>query len=950
MRPCRAYPPSNLIHYRPEQGFKAVNAYSLCQDSKGYIWIGTENGLMRFNGRSFKVYTTRDGLPDNEILAIEEGPEGRLWLLPFANTVCYIQDGVIYHTGNSKLLRRLKLASRPLSVCFDKKRDIWINTNSELVRLSDHGSILNIPLSSPRRAALRNSALWNDASGALMLAADSLVYRWDGRRLVYQRSVPFRPECVLQGKDYAIQLQPGKLLYKDRIRDVTFPEGVSGIFKSDKDQLFVATSKGLWILDALNGTYSDSLLLHHKTGCFLKARDGSYWVGTIGNGLFNIRKTAVYKMPAPPGNPSVRFIKAIGQEVYSTTDHAWLTRYVAGNRPGSWGHKDAKIDPVNNYRHYLYAGRNKKQEYIFCSDSIRLKKHPGQATLRGWDIFCKTVFEESDTTLLIGSNTGVFRLHKDAPSISDTFLAGTRVVALAKMGAVIYAGTLNGLIACMPGGKYRVMNGPGNACKGHITALCTGKEGTLWVGNSRGELVVLRHDKVLATVGPEDGLQCNRIACLKTSDSLVWIGTENGLYAVEQQRPYRVRRHLTYSAGLSSNQVNCLDVYGHLIWVGTVNGVNYFNEGAVLREANTARIIINSIRNGEAKLLPGNDVLSLKDGGLTIDFDVVDDAAGSAPVFQYRLSGYGDWMPLEGGRLHFPSLPYGDFLLTIRAFVPDWPEGAVFQQRFSHPQPFYRSWWFGALVVLLSVVVVVAIAVLVVRRIRRKDKQALLQQQKLLQMEQAALQARMNPHFIFNCMAAVKHLYGTGDADRAEHFVDEFSSLIRQTFEMEDAIFTTLDKELEYLERYLNIERERFDHSFTFAIKTQPGLDLKDMPVPVMLLQPLVENAIRHGIRHRTGNTGRIAVSISRTARDLIIVITDNGTGFDGSASTLQRAVRERPLTSSVVNNRRINILNRLFDGQISVQCTSLSEMQSGNSGTEISITYPLNIHQQIRL
>ena len=98
----------NSINYRWEQGFTASAGYNIKEDRNGYIWIGTENGLMRFNGHDFKTYTTRDGLSDNEVVSMQEDSRGRLWLFPFTNSICFIDHGKIHNAANNAFLKTLR--------------------------------------------------------------------------------------------------------------------------------------------------------------------------------------------------------------------------------------------------------------------------------------------------------------------------------------------------------------------------------------------------------------------------------------------------------------------------------------------------------------------------------------------------------------------------------------------------------------------------------------------------------------------------------------------------------------------------------------------------------------------------------------------------------------------------------------------------------------------------
>lgn len=943
----------NVINYRREQGFAATTAYSIYQDSKGYLWIGTENGLMRFNGHDFKIYTTRDGLPDNEILHITEDKQGRLWLLPFTNAVCYMQHGIIYHAGNNALLKSLHFKERPEIIHIDRAQNVWISSAYTLFRIGSDSKTEQFTRGDigPYQA---NSfiAAWIGASGVLTMAMDDKIYRWNGQKFIPAGVVPFSQKYLsgdtsgmywfelgrylfYKGSSGTLQLEPVR-----RIRPVANTLTMS---RARSGEMMMGTDNGGLIFSLQRGVYTDSFLSGIKVGPFIEAKDGAFWLGTDGNGVFKIQETQVLSLKTDPADQSICFIEGTKEGMHYTTSNTSYIEAIWDKISGGYKTTKTRIGGKGLHDRYVLVRKNKQGNYICCAYKITLKKRLDEPVIRTIPGFCKATLEE-DSTLLIATPLGVIRIDKGKFCPVDTFLYRTRVVGLAKMGSVIYAGTLNGLMACYPGGKSDAVLGDTSLLQGHIMALCTGKDSMLWVANNRAELVGIRHNKIITVLDLDDGLQCNNISAIKASGSLVWIGTDNGLYAVSQQPPYKIIKHLTYATGLNSNQINCLDVYGERVWIGTVCGVNYFDEGDVVRIKDNSSMVINSIMNDKTRLRASREVLWLEGKTLSIDFDVIDFTGSATPIFQYRLNDKDEWTTLDGNLLYFPSLPYGKFTLTIRALSPTSSQGIFFRQTFLNPGPFYRSGWFLSFISLVLIAGMAFVSFLIVRRVRKKDAEKMAVQQNLLQLEQMALQAQMNPHFIFNCMAAVKHLYSTGDNERADAFVDEFALLIRQTFEMGEENFITWNQERSYLERYLNVERGRFDHSFSFTIEEHIELPAGDIPVPVMLLQPIVENAIRHGIRHLPDGTGNITVVIRQEGSRVIFEITDNGIGLRKSLELKGLDVHNR--TSSIVNNKRIRILNQLFAGQITMKTEDLSERDDHSTGTRVVISYPVAIHQ----
>lgn len=162
---------------------------------------------------------------------------------------------------------------------------------------------------------------------------------------------------------------------------------------------------------------------------------------------------------------------------------------------------------------------------------------------------------------------------------------------------------------------------------------------------------------------------------------------------------------------------------------------------------------------------------------------------------------------------------------------------------------------------------------------KNKLKTSKSKQQKL---EQAAirLQSLLNPHFTFNALSSIQGLMNTGRIEEANQYLEEFSSLLRKTLAKNDHVFNNLDQELEMMRMYLGLEALRFN--FTWDIEVSPDLDLSAIEIPTSILQPLVENAIKHGLS-RLGDQGKLLI-VCRQGQEkntFVIAVKDNGTWVD---------------------------------------------------------------------
>lgn len=168
--------------------------------------------------------------------------------------------------------------------------------------------------------------------------------------------------------------------------------------------------------------------------------------------------------------------------------------------------------------------------------------------------------------------------------------------------------------------------------------------------------------------------------------------------------------------------------------------------------------------------------------------------------------------------------------------------------------------------------------------IKKKEAKKLVQQFKekeITQLQLNSIRSQLNPHFLFNALAGIQNLMNKNEIDNANKYLSKFARLTRNV--LNDKELVSLAQEKALLDDYLQMEQLRF--GFSYEIKTDDNLDLENIEIPSMLLQPFVENAVKHGISQKA-NDGKITITFNKQANNLVLTITDNGNGFDTEKST----------------------------------------------------------------
>jgi two-component system LytT family sensor kinase len=247
-------------------------------------------------------------------------------------------------------------------------------------------------------------------------------------------------------------------------------------------------------------------------------------------------------------------------------------------------------------------------------------------------------------------------------------------------------------------------------------------------------------------------------------------------------------------------------------------------------------------------------------------------------------------------------------------------------------------------IALLLMLLIVIIAVFWINTIRNKRKKETLHA-KLIQEETErdlaenqlkALRSQMNPHFVFNAINSIQELILKEDIEQSYNFLITFSQLVRNTLEYSKKEFISLDDEVEYLNLYLSLEKLRFEDDFTYTIECKAD---EECLVPSIVLQPFVENALKHGLFHKEGDKN-LTVLFYETDH-LICEIIDNGIGREKSREIAKRRARKHNSFSTEAIAKRMEILSEKYDGDVYYEIQDLIAENGNSNGTKVIIHLP---------
>jgi len=243
------------------------------------------------------------------------------------------------------------------------------------------------------------------------------------------------------------------------------------------------------------------------------------------------------------------------------------------------------------------------------------------------------------------------------------------------------------------------------------------------------------------------------------------------------------------------------------------------------------------------------------------------------------------------------------------------------------------TWFISGLVGLAILIVLVAGILHRQNRLKNSRKTLLLQQQ--------LLRSQMNPHFLFNSLASIQNFIIHKRPSEAGDYLSRFSKLVRQILKSSSEEFVPLEEEISSIENYLALQKVRYQDSFNYSIDVGDDIDPETIHVPPMLAQPFIENAIEHGIKHKT-TPGNIAVSFRSEKNTLILQIEDDGVGREKANELRQKFDKDHKSLATSITQERIKVINRKLRHKITMEIIDLKDEQGEARGTRVVFEMPV--------
>ncbi|MEI6411800.1 MAG: histidine kinase [Bacteroidota bacterium] len=499
---------------------------------------------------------------------------------------------------------------------------------------------------------------------------------------------------------------------------------------------------------------------------------------------------------------------------------------------------------------------------------------------------------------------------------------------------------------------------PGVDCAQGFEILAD-KRNNVWLNTGQKWYIMDVSTRKVQNFGKKNGLSTNKPngLCLDR-DGNVWFATPYGLSRYEASS-HQVRTFYQ-TDGLLSNiisNVELIDTSKNILFVSTDRGLCLFEPDKVDTATAAPHTLVTRIQVFDNEIpIPENGGISLayNQNDLRIEFTGVNFINGANNRYQYSLEPEGspaDWKDAGTDNFaNFLNLSPGRYTFYARTANSDgiWGETPAVLSILIYP-PWWQTWTFR-----ISLLAALAAAIWwfyrrqISRAETREAEKAKVRQQ-MADLEMRALRSQMNPHFVFNALNSVQNFILKNDTREASRYLTKFARLMRLILENSESPVVPLDREIELLRYYTEMEALRFNQHFAFDFQIDTNLSAESVAIPGMLIQPHIENAIWHGLMHKEDAGAKLWVRFIKAENNTIICeIEDNGVGRAKAAELEQDRPKNHRSTGLSNIRTRLELLNAQLANDISLEFNDLHDEMGNATGTKVVVRMPMMAVQPI--
>ncbi len=983
-------------HYDVSRGLPTNEVYEIKQDKKGFLWVGCDAGLVRYDGNRFVLYKNKKNR-GSAITCIREDSKGRIWCTNFSGQIFYAQGDSMYLFEPWEKNYKTNFAE----IAIDKNDFLYVSNfknklfkynlanNSEeilvnnddfkqLVFTAFDGSILFTSLEEELVKKISNAGtqniLFKNSAGA------TIKYRSENNFVFYnsyrgKQTLGFQRSSSSLTNPTLFSYVNGVLIVHPATNILQqLKVSMTSCFDDDSGNLFVGTyNELLWLKKNSNGEWRlfNTSLKGNGISYIQQDREDNIWIATLKNGIYKIPNKNLWTVT----NPEIG-MKEMGLNQLTSDKKEMLFAAATNGNIFQYNtrNKNVKLLYTPDLRDIQALEYNKLDKKLYISKSgtyvYDLAKKSGES-ISEISFNAKDFAFKSDGAIFnSGTGVNVFYNKNDfavkasllstydtSYNKNDTYESGVNgrlVISTQRSKGLWYEeknqrlwiGFVDGLSYYEKKKLIRFIDT--NTGQPLIaTSFGESEDGILYVATVEQGIYGIKDKKIVSHFTEEQGLLSNRIKKLVYYKGSIWLVCAGVVQSLKTDS--KEIKTINGADGLNSPEIFDIEILNDTVYVASAAGLQFFpasieTQNAVLPICNVSKI------EADGKLFSTNNPikLSYNTTNIAITLEGIALKSDGKFTYEYRLKpGEENWIAVSSNEniIRFSSLASGNYSFEARVINEDGIISNINTDlKFSIAKPWWLQWWF-LILAFLGFAGLIFLLFKYRLRVNQKKLQDELSksrlQDELRQSQQVSLKAQMNPHFMFNALNSIQEFILTNDKRKANMYMGKFADLMRMTLDMSNKKLVYLDDEIKVLELYLELEALRFEEHFTYEIIAEDNIRNAEIQLPSMLIQPYVENAIKHGLLHKQGEKELSVHFKIETKNILSCSIIDNGIGRKRSNEI--NAMRKVKYTSFATGatQKRLELLNYERQSSIAVLYDDFTAANGNDEGTKVTIKIP---------
>lgn len=917
-----------------ENQLAGVEIYSMIQSKDKNYWLASDEGIIKYDGYQFKKIPSV-GLLGNSVFDFRQSVQG-LFCKNLSGQIIQIKNDtakVFYQIPDS-------IMSTDFDYFFDPSGVLHVLGQS-FFKVTPNKKVVTIISYKELNGSFTNAFKWGHETYIFQKPGQPEMYMYRKGKILEQRiAIPKNKNnyslVFLDNRPHLWNNSNGDL---GIIKDLKYQPVISSWSKSKIPEAtkYYNNKETFWLISPKNGAQvmdssyksifnNNPIFEDQFISCVYQDQEGNYLLGTFGSGIIIIPDLNSVEIRLPKKTIKINKITSNEQDIiYAGTQNGQIYSIDHGNKVELLTKND-----LGNVRYLKFLGANKSllvNGVLTNLNNLDITRAPRLITGS-----IKDVEHYEGSNYIIALNTGVQLLNvadNMGPKYVSNFKERAYCANYNPATNTIYAGTIKGLkIGNEIQADYFTLDSTPLICN-DIKII----KDEVYVATQAHGILVFSGKRLVRSYNLSNGLISNNVKQLKFKARRIYTATDKGFIILNGQG--NILYTLTKADGISVNKIIDFEIVNNTLWIAYQNGFHPVQLDALKAFNFIPTISLTGVFINESLIDTFNssfDHLSEK-----IRFEL------SSKVLKYRddiryqyiLEGLeNDWSEnsYANNIIEYSSLRPGKYSFKVKAICRN-NESALVSYSFEITKPFWKRWWFLTFCTSL----VLLILWLVYKSQLKKELKETQLKNELMATKLTAIKSQMNPHFIFNSLNSIQDLVLQQDANNAYNYIGKFAKLVRTILHHSDLEYVEFDEEIDLLKLYLELEKLRFKNDFTYEIKTPHNTDII---IPPMLIQPFIENALKHGLLHKKG-AKTLVLDFKINEETLTCSITDNGIGR--AASKIINARQNKGHKSFTLQSmeHRFKILKESTKQEAGVLFKDLTLENGVGSGTVVTLTIP---------